>query len=66
MIAARVDEVLSQADPNFDDYLLQNLNLLQENLGACGVEAADSSVEEYARTLRLSWEILLQAHVMKQ
>ncbi len=58
VIAVRVDEVLSQADPNFDDYLLQNLNLLQENLGACGVEAADSSVGEYARTLRLSWEIL--------
>lgn len=58
VIAARIDEVLSQADPNFDDYLLQNLNLLQENLGVCGVEAADSSVEEYARTLRLSWEIL--------
>ncbi len=58
VIAARIDEVLSQTDPNFDDYLLENLNLLQENLGACGVEAADFSVEEYARTLRLSWEIL--------
>jgi hypothetical protein len=58
LIAARVDEVLNQEDPNFDNYLLENLNLLQENLGACSVVAADSSFEEYARTLRLSWEIL--------
>jgi len=58
VIAARVDEVLNQDDPDFEARLMENLNLLQENLGGCGVEAADSSVEDYARTLQLSWEIL--------
>lgn len=58
VIAARVDEVLNQNVPDFEDRLFEDLNLLQENLGCCGVEAAASSVEEYARTLHLSWEIL--------
>jgi hypothetical protein len=58
VIIAKVDEVLSQASPDFEDRLLEDLNLLQENLGGCGIEAADSSVDEYTRTLNLSWEIL--------
>jgi len=58
VIAARVDEALNQDDPDFEAGLMENLNLLQENLGGCGVEGADSSVEDYARTLHLSWEIL--------
>lgn len=57
VLAARVDEVLDQAALDFDDRLLENLNLLQENLGACGVEPADSSVVDYARTLHLAWDI---------
>jgi len=57
-IAARVDEVLSQASPDFDERLLEDLNILQENLGACGAEPADSSVADYTRTLHLAWDIL--------
>lgn len=57
-IAARVNEVLSPASPDFDKHLLENLNLLQENFGTCGIEPADTSVDEYTRTLRLSWDIL--------
>lgn len=58
VIAARVDEVLSQTGAHFDDYLFEDINLLQENLGACDVEIATLSVEEYSRTLNVSWEIL--------
>lgn len=58
IIAARVDEVLAQDAPDFDDRLLENLNILQENLGACGVEPADTSVKDYAHTLHLAWDIL--------
>jgi len=58
VIAARVDEVFNQGAPDFETRLLENLNLLQENLGGCGVEAADFSIEDYGRTLQLSWEIL--------
>jgi hypothetical protein len=58
IIAAHVDEVLSQTGANFDKNLFEDLNLLQENLGTCGVELATSSIEEYSRTLNVSWEIL--------
>jgi hypothetical protein len=58
VIAARVDEVLSQSATDFDERLLADLNLLQENIGACGAEPADSSLVDYARTLHLSWDIL--------
>jgi len=58
VIAARVDEVLSQTSPDFEERLLANLNLLQENFGTCGIEPATSTVAEYSRTLHLSWDIL--------
>jgi hypothetical protein len=58
VIAARVDETLSQTTADFYSRLFENLNLLQENIGACGAESANTSVEEYARTLLLAWEIL--------
>lgn len=58
IIAARVDEVLSQDSRDFEERLLAGLNLLQENFGACGIEPATTSVAEYARTLHLSWDIL--------
>jgi hypothetical protein len=58
LIAARVDEVLDQEAPDFEERLLEDLNLLQENLGSSGVEPADISVADYASTVRLSWDIL--------
>jgi hypothetical protein len=58
VIAARVEETISQTGAHFDEYLFEDLNLLQENLGACGVEPATSTPEEYSRTLTVSWDIL--------
>jgi hypothetical protein len=58
VLAVRVDEVLAQSAPDFDERLLENLNLLQENIGACGAEPAHTSVADYARTLHLAWDIL--------
>ncbi|MBA4388159.1 MAG: hypothetical protein C0404_09275 [Verrucomicrobia bacterium] len=58
VIVAKVDEVLSQTAPDFDDRLLENLNLLQENLGGAGAEPSDISMAEYIRTLRVTWDIL--------
>jgi len=58
VLAVRVDEVLAQSAQDFEDRLLENLNLLQENIGACGVQPADASVADYASTLHLAWDIL--------
>lgn len=53
-----IDEVLDKRDPDFFDKLKFNLNLLQENIGHCGVYASDAKSSEYLQTLYVSWEIL--------
>jgi hypothetical protein len=58
ILAFRVNEVLSPNAPGFEHTLLSNLNILQENVGACGVYPAEQSVSEYVRTLHVDWEIL--------
>lgn len=58
VLSFKVNEPLNRNDPDFERQLLSNLNILQENVGACGVYAADLSVSDYARTLLVNWEIL--------
>ena len=54
----RVEEVLDTRAANFQNALLSNLNLLQENTGAADVFAADSDPTEYLKTISVHWEIL--------
>jgi len=58
VIKFEVDDVLNRDDPDFENKLLTLLNLLQENIGTCGVEASGTSFNDYLKTLRVSWEIL--------
>jgi hypothetical protein len=58
VIAFQVQEVLDKKDKDFNNHLLENLNLLQENVSACGVEAAEMPFADYAKSLHVSWEIL--------
>ena len=51
----RVTRILDKQSNKFDDELLFDLNLLQENLGKCGIENADKPISTY--TLIVSWEI---------
>ncbi|HFM0153383.1 TPA: hypothetical protein ACG55I_004836, partial [Escherichia coli] len=53
----RVTRILDKQSNKFDDELLFDLNLLQENLGKCGIENADKPISTYADTLIVSWEI---------
>ncbi|MDF3788665.1 hypothetical protein P3S37_25300 [Enterobacter hormaechei] len=53
----RVTRILEKKSSTFDDDLLFDLNLLQENLGKCGVENADKPISTYAATLIVSWDI---------
>jgi hypothetical protein len=57
-IAFEVGWVLDRTSPEFETQLFEALNLLQENVGACGVERAGSTIEEYERSLAVTWEIL--------
>lgn len=58
VIAFQVREILVKEEKDFEKLLLEDLNLLQENVGACGVEPADMKISEYGKTLHLSWEVL--------
>jgi hypothetical protein len=58
VIAARIDEVLSQTSPEFTARLSAGLNILQENLGNGGAEPAKYSVDDYTRSLQITWDIL--------
>ena len=58
IIAFQVREVLDKTAKGFESKLLENLNILQENVGACGVEKADTPIADYEKSLHVSWEIL--------
>ena len=53
-----VEEVLDRKARGFKDRLLECLNLLQENVGACGIERAGARPGDYVASLSVSWEIL--------
>jgi len=53
-----VEEVLDRAAADFEDRLLFDLNLLQENVGNHGVYASTATMADYLRTMYVDWEIL--------
>jgi hypothetical protein len=57
-IKFEIKQVLSKASSDFDDDLLYNLNLLQENVGAVDVFRSAATLAEFTRTVQLDWEIL--------
>lgn len=58
MIVFEVDRVLDRKDKKFSSQLLECLNLLQENVGFCGVQSSGATVKDYLKTLRVEWEVL--------
>lgn len=53
-----VEQVINQRTPHFHQELLYNLNILQENVGASDVFPSAATMEEYARTVRVDWQLL--------
>ncbi|MCZ7538800.1 MAG: hypothetical protein M5U29_02545 [Anaerolineae bacterium] len=53
-----ISEVMDRTDAEFEERLLFNLNLLQENVGNHDVFESDVSRDDYLRTLYVNWEIL--------
>ena len=51
-----VDWPVSREDQEFEENLLFALNLLQENMGTCGVISADASHADILSSLEMSWE----------
>lgn len=53
-----IDQVLSRRTPNFEQELLYNLNLLQENVGAADVFESATSLADYALSVKVDWQLL--------
>lgn len=58
IVKFQVADPLNQSHPEFQGLLFFNLNLLQENVGACDVFRADAGVPEFLSTITVEWEIL--------
>jgi hypothetical protein len=56
-ITFQVSEVLDPTSDEFDDRLLECINLLQENVGRCGVQRAHATLTDYIGTLNVAWEL---------
>lgn len=57
-IKFQLDEVLDKKADDFENRLLDLINLLQENVYACDIMAASSTYQDYLSTVQLAWEIL--------
>lgn len=53
-----IDQVLSRRTPDFEQELLYNLNLLQENVGAADVFESATSLADYALSVKVDWQLL--------
>lgn len=53
-----VDDILDRTNERFEAELLYDLNLLQENVGAADVFEPDATVDDFLRTLFVTWELL--------
>ncbi|MBO6859315.1 hypothetical protein [Roseibium sp.] len=53
-----IDQVLSRRTQNFEQELLYNLNLLQENVGAADVFESATSLADYALSVKVDWQLL--------
>jgi hypothetical protein len=58
IIKFQLADFLNQSHPEFKKLLFFNLNLLQENVGACDVFKADSALPDFLHTITVEWEIL--------
>lgn len=53
-----IEQVINRRTKDFEKELLYNLNILQENIGAVDVFTSATTLEEYAKTVRVDWTIL--------
>lgn len=58
LVKFTVEQVINQRTLNFEQELLYNLNLLQENIGAADVFPSAATLAQYAETVRVEWQIL--------
>jgi len=58
LVKFAIDQVINRRTKNFEQELLYNLNILQENVGAADVFVSVATLAEYAATVRVDWQLL--------
>lgn len=58
LIRFGVAEVLNSESADFEERLLENVNLLQENVGAADVFPSDASRAQFLASVHVHWELL--------
>ncbi len=53
-----IDQVLNRRTQYFEQELLYNLNLLQENVGAADIFQSGTSLADYALSVKVDWQLL--------
>jgi hypothetical protein len=53
-----VEQVISRRTKIYEQELLYNLNILQENVGDANVFPSEATIAEYAATIRVDWKLL--------
>ena len=53
-----IDQVINRRTADFENELFYNLNLLQENVGACDVFTSAATLAEFTRTVHVDWQLL--------
>jgi len=57
LVRFTVDLILDRTSEKFDEHLLFNLNLLQENIGTVGLFPSTATKEDYLKTVSLDWTV---------
>lgn len=58
LIKFAIDQVLSRRTHNFEQELLYNLNMLQENVGAADVFESATPLADFALSVKVDWQLL--------
>jgi len=58
LIKFAIEQVINRRTPRFEQELLYNLNLLQENVGSADVFESAASLADYAASVRVDWQLL--------
>lgn len=57
VVGFRVADELNSSQPDFNERLLSDLNLLQENIGCGRIELASTDISQYQHILMVDWPI---------
>lgn len=58
LVKFAIEQVINRRTANFEQELLYNLNLLQENIGAVDVFASAASLADYTASVQVDWQLL--------